>query len=310
MGVEPSTFENRGIEKILSYSTLCIDEGYGLRALNQYLTDLQMLRSGAPYASLGISQRRERSTPAVISTVGEKPEVIADRGLIKNERLTPRGSIALIKLDGVMSSEDDGSSYGVSYQIGHIRAAYSNSNISAIILEVNSGGGEALAMQMLISALQERNKPVIGFGHFVASAAYGTVAATDEVVASNADAEFGSIGAVMTINKEFLQVYKESFEAFYGDNAPKKNEHLREALKGNFSPIQDIANKATDSFHAQVAAMRPLTGGEAYKKQTLSGAMFDASEAKRRGLIDGVGNLNYAIKRAQAWASKQTQKQK
>lgn len=310
MSADTKTYENRGIEKILCYSQLCIDEGYGIRYLNQYLSDLQLLRAGAPYASLGISDRRQKQASAVISLQSGSPVVISDNYLIKNERLTPVGSIALLRLEGVMTSEDDASSYGVQYTIGQLRAAYSNQNISAIILETNSGGGEVTAMQMLVSALKERNKPVIGFGHFVASAAYGTLAETDEVIASNEGAEFGSIGAVLTLDKEFLQFYKDTFAAFYGENAPLKNEVFRAALDGNFTPAQERANKATDDFQAAVTAMRPLTGGEAYKKTTLSGAMFGAAEAKRRGLIDGIGNMNYAVKRAQAWASKYTQKHK
>ena len=79
---------------------------------------------------------------------------------------------------------------------------------------------------------------------------------------------------------------------------------MREALNGNFQPIQDVADKATSQFHSMVSAMRPLNGGENYKKATLSGKMFDADESKRRGLVDGIGNMAYAIKRAQSWATK------
>lgn len=308
MVAENKTFENPGIEKILCYAELCIEHSFGIRCLNQYLSDLSLLRSGVPYPSLGISTRREKNLPSVISMASGSPQVISDRGLIRNERLTPVGSIALIQLNGVMSTADEASSQGISSQVEQLRAAYSNQNISAIIIETNSGGGERTAMDMMVSALQERNKPVIGFGHFVASAAYGTLATADEIVASTDNAEFGSIGAAVTINKEFLALYKEHFQAFYGENAPLKNEPMREALEGNFEPIQKIANQATDAFHAYVSSVRKLTGATAYQKQTLSGAMFSAQEAKRRGLIDAVGNMNYAVKRAQAWAIKYTQK--
>ena len=297
-------FENRGIEKMLSYGQLCIEEGFGFRCLNQYLSDLEIMRSGAPYSSLGISSRRESGLPALIQVSGTSYDIISDQYIIRNERLTPGGSIALIRLEGVMNSQDDASSYGVQNMATQLRYAYANKNVDAVIIEGNSGGGEVTAMMIMVAAIKERNKPVLGFGHFVASAAYGTFAAADEIIASNEMAEFGSIGAVVTINKEFLAWYKETFESFYGKDAPLKNEAMREALNGNFQPIQDVADKATTQFHSMVSGMRPLNGGENYKKATLSGKMFDADESKRRGLVDGIGNMAYAIKRAQSWATK------
>jgi ClpP class serine protease len=297
-------FENRGIEKMLSYGQLCIEEGFGFRCLNQYLSDLEIMRSGAPYSSLGISSRRESGLPALIQVSGASYDIISDPYILRNERLTPGGSIALIRLEGVMNSQDDASSYGVQNMATQLRYAYANKNVDAVIIEGNSGGGEVTAMMIMVAAIKERNKPVLGFGHFVASAAYGTFAAADEIIASNEMAEFGSIGAVVTINKEFLAWYKETFESFYGKDAPLKNEAMREALNGNFQPIQDVADKATSQFHSMVSGMRPLNGGENYKKATLSGKMFDADESKRRGLVDGIGNMAYAIKRAQSWATK------
>lgn len=306
-----TSFENRGIEKMLSYGQLCIEEGYGFRCLNQYLSDIELMRSGAPYSSLGISKRREAGMPAIVKVSASSYDIVSDPYILRNEKLTPKGSIALLRLEGVMNSQDDASSYGVQNMAQQLRYAYANNNIEAVIIEGNSGGGEVTAMQIMVGAIQERNKPVIGFGHFVASAAYGTFAATDEVIASDAMAEFGSIGAVITINKEFLAWYKETFESFYGKDAPLKNEAMREALKDNFQPIQDLADKATTQFHDMVSALRPLNGGDAYRKATLSGKMFDANEAKRRGLIDGIGNMAYAVKRAQQWANKyKSKKQK
>jgi protease IV len=300
-----SSFENRGIEKMLSYGQLCIEEQFGFRCLNEYLSDLNDLRAGIPYAQLGISSRRQSAAPAVIIFAADGSfDLITDPYLLRNEKLTPSGSIALLRLEGVMSSQDGTSSHGVQYTAQQLRYAYANKNVSAVILETNSGGGEATAMSILTGALQERNKPVIGFGHFVASAAYGTLSASDEIIASDKMAEFGSIGAVISINKEFLDWYKQTFESFYGKDAPLKNEPMREALKGNFEPIQTIADTATEQFQKMVSDFRPLTGADAYRKMTLSGKMFGADEAKRRGLIDGIGNMSYAVKRAQVWAEK------
>lgn len=301
------------VEKLLGYGAMCIEAGEGLRLLNRYLHEMALLATGVPYASLGIGERRKRSAEVSVfmpDATGENYTQFQDAGLLGNSTLTKPQSIAVLKLEGVMTARDDVSSYGVGYLEKQLRAAYANDNIGAVIIETNSPGGEVTAMQMLAGAVQDRNKPVLGFGHFVASAAYGTLAETDEVIASSKLSKFGSIGAVITLDKAFLDFYNENFLSFYGDDAPLKNEVWREALRGNFEPVKREANKATTQFQQQISKARSLTGGAEYQKAALSGAMFDAVEARRRGLIDGIGTLNYAVSRAMAWMEKSKRKRK
>jgi ClpP class serine protease len=207
-----------------------------------------------------------------------------------------------------MTTRDEMSSYGVGMLDSQLRAAYANDNIGAVIIDTNSPGGEVTAMQMLVGAVQDRNKPVLGFGRFAASAAYGTLAATDEIIASDKMAQFGSVGAMITLDKTFIEFYKENFLTFYGEDAPNKNAEWRAILSGNEGPMQESVNKATKDFQAQVSKQRAITGGESYQRHTLSGAMFDAVEARRRGLVDGIGTMNYAISRAMAWMQKSKKK--
>ena len=302
-----SGLTQKAVEKLLSYGPMCIEARHGLRLLNKYLHEIDLVNSGVPYSELGIGERRAASCSVCIfmpDASGIGGEMAQDKGLLSNPGLTKPQSIAVLKLSGAMASQDDISSYGVSSLERQLRAAYSNENIGAVILETNSPGGEVTAMQMLVGAIEDRNKPVLGFGHFAASAAYGALAATDEIIASNRMAQFGSVGAVITLDKSFLEYYAENFLSFYGEDAPNKNAEWRAALDGNFGPIQESANRATRDFQAQVSKQRAISGGEAYQKHTLSGAMFDAVDAKRRGLVDGIGTMNYAISRAMAWMQK------
>lgn len=297
----------RAVEKLLSYGAMCIEAQAGLRLLNGYLHEMSLVASGVPYSELGISERRKASCAVSVwmpNASSEGGTMVQDKGLLSNATLTRPQSVAVLKLSGAMTMGDDISSYGVGTIESQLRQAYSNDNIGAVIIETNSPGGEVTAMQLLVGAIEDRNKPVIGFGHFAASAAYGTLAATDEIIASNKMAEFGSVGAVITLDRAFLEFYKENFMSFYGDDAPNKNEIWRAALEGNFAPVQKAANETTQNFQAQVSKQRGLTGGEAYQKATLSGAMFGAVDARRRGLVDGIGTMNYALSRAAAWMQK------
>jgi len=291
------------MEKLLTYGDMCIEAQAGIRFLNRYLHEMSLVASGVPYAELGIGERR-REASAVRVFHPDTQTASEDRGLLRNETLTKPGSIAILKLSGVMTSQDDISSYGVGYLESQLRAAYANGNIGAIVLDTNSPGGEVTAMQMLVNAVQDRNKPVLGFGYFAASAAYGTMASTDEIIASDKMAQVGSIGAMITLDKAFIDFYNENFISFYGEDAPRKNEEWRAALEGNFTPVQEAANRATRDFHEQISRQRSLTGGAEYQRATLSGAMFPAPDARRRGLVDGIGTMNYALSRAAAWMDK------
>lgn len=304
---ELSAIETRNIDlaarKILSYGDMCIEMNFGMRTLNAYLSGIEAVRAGVPFAETPAAREKERTKSYVLqfdesgtfigAAIGD--DVVASREIAK-------GSIAVINLHGVMSSTDDVCSYGVGYQVAQLRAAYGNPQVQAIILDVNSGGGEVTAMNMMMQAISERNKPIIGYGHFAASAAYGSIAATDEIIAAGDIASFGSIGAMMAIDMSYLEFYKRWVKFFYGDNAPRKNAWLRGAIEGDFTDIQKDVNLYTDKFHDTVKGLRALIGSENKIKETLSGEMFIAKEAKQRGLIDGVGNMNYAIKRARSWA--------
>lgn len=297
--------ENRAVNALLmSFGAMEIDFAFGMQMWGQYNNELALLESGVPFAELGISKRREAQQPAIFTPVGPSYELINDRGLLRNERLTKTGSIALMRLEGVMTASGQMSTRGVQALADDLRAAYANSNIGGIILEINSGGGQGIAKDMLVSVLSERNKPVVSFAHFAASAAYGTAAATDEIISASMDSSFGSIGAVVTIDKEMLEEMKTNLMSFYGDNAPLKNKEIRSAIDGNFDPIKAAANKYTDSFQSQISKLRPLTGDKKFQRETLSGDMFTAKEARTRGLIDGIGNMSLALARADVWIKK------
>lgn len=298
---------NPAIEAILANSQLAIEYQFGLQCLNQYLTDLSLLSHGATYHDLGIEDRRRATHAAIITEQQGRAVLIEDRGLLRNQSLTPENSFAVIRIKGFMQAENSGGSGGIRGMRGvadDLRLAYNNPNISGILLDINSGGGEIMAMEVLVDALSVRNKPVVSHTLFAASAAYGTAAATDEIISLSEGTRTGSIGAVISINKAALAEYSDQWMDVYGKNAPNKNREFRAMLNGDFGPLQTVVDEATDRFQAKVRSLRPLRGSEERIKDTLSGDTFTAAEAKRRGLVDGIGGLEYAVKRLQAHAKR------
>lgn len=304
---------NRQIEFFLaSNESLEIEVEFGFRELNKYLQDLALVSLGVSFSELGISKRREEKKTRLITpseaAVGSKSEQplysFASWRDLYNRNEIPPNSIALLSLSGVMRSESAISSPGVDSLIEDLRAAYNHPNVSGVIIETNSGGGESLAGSMLKSAIQERNKPVVGFGHLVASAAYRALSGADEIISSSDYSEFGSIGTMITLDSRFLNAYRERFADFYGTGASGKNFEFRQALAGNYAPLQNRVDELTAKFQEEIKRDRPLRGERSLIAETLSGKVFDGVQSKKRGLVDGIGNMQYAVKRVRALTKK------
>lgn len=299
--------ENRDIELFLSGNqNLEIDLQFGISELNRYLEDLQMLQLGVPFSELGIYARRQSKQPRVmcLDAANDGTYSFASWRDLYSKKEIPQNSIALLQLSGVMRSQSGMSSPGIDSFVEDLMNAYNHPNVMGVIIETNSGGGESLAGNMLNSAIQDRNKPVVGFGHLVASAAYRALSGADEIIASSEASEFGSIGTMISLDNKILNKYRSRFADFYGGSAPGKNSDFRAAISGDFSGIQKRVDELTLSFQNQIKASRQLRGSESTINETVNGSMFNAIESKKRGLVDMVGTMQTAVKRVKALRGK------
>jgi ClpP class serine protease len=299
--------ENRDIELFLSGNqNLEIELQFGISELNRYLEDLQMLQLGVPFSELGIYARRQSKQPRVmcLDAANDGTYSFASWRDLYSKKEIPQNSIALLQLSGVMRSQSGMSSPGIDSFVEDLMNAYNHPNVMGVIIETNSGGGESLAGNMLNSAIQDRNKPVVGFGHLVASAAYRALSGADEIIASSEASEFGSIGTMISLDNKILNKYRSRFADFYGGSAPGKNSDFRAAISGDFSGIQKRVDELTLSFQNQIKASRQLRGSESTINETVNGSMFNAIESKKRGLVDMVGTMQTAVKRVKALRGK------
>lgn len=295
-----------GLGALLS-GDLAIDQEWGFAQLNAFAIEMAMAANGVPASELGISERRHAQLPTLYSADGQELRRGVEGWQIYNESDTPQESVALIPLNGVMRATSAASTRGTDMIERDLRAAYNNRNISAIVMDINSGGGEAIAGFRLASAIGERNKPIISLGHFVGSAAYMAAAATDEVHAGNMGAKFGSIGALYQISRNALESYAKDVIEIYADQSTDKNAAHRAAKEGDFSLLKIEATKMAQSFIDLVQSNREIP--DKYTQKAFAGGMFDAREARRMGLIDFANsNLNTAIARAMYWAKRKKNK--
>lgn len=222
----------------------------------------------------------------------------------------PEGSILIIPLEGVMFKEDTWWSWGTETISRLIREAADHDNISAIIKKVNSGGGSVSSIPPMIDATNyaKAKKPVLSWVDTAASAAYYSISPDDLIIASNdLSSEFGSIGVM--VNFWDIAPYWEKMglkeHTIYAPESNYKNLPFENALNGDYKLMkEEVLSPLAKKFQADVRMYR---GGKVnlQQKGILNGKMFYANDAIKFGLADELGNLEYAIKRANELAAKQ-----
>ena len=160
-----------------------------------------------------------------------------------------------------------------------------NDNIRAIIIEVDSAGGEPVAAEEVANAIKRANKPVIAYiRQSGTSGAYWAISSADRIFASK-NSDIGSIGVTASYvvnadeNKKFIQLSSGKYKDIGHPYKLLTNEEKALAMR-------DV--KIThQNFIEEVAKNRGLTIEEVTKISDGSSMMGDA--AKSFGLIDEIG---------------------
>lgn len=223
------------------------------------------------------------------------------------------GSTAVFPLVGTMLKYGTICSYGTAEIAEAIKEAAKHKNIDSFVLDIDSGGGGVDAIPPMIDAIrfaQSMGKPVVALVDLCASAAYYMAIYCNEIIANNdLSAEIGSIGVMMSF-ADYKKYYEDKGikqHMVYSKHSDWKNRPYRNALtesKEDEDPearydllISEELDPLAEQFQTAVKNRR------AHKLKTdtegiLSGRMFFAKNAVENGLIDSIGDINTALKRA------------
>lgn len=225
------------------------------------------------------------------------------------------GSTAIFPLIGTMLKYGTWCSYGTTEIAEAIKEAAKHKNIDSFVLNIDSGGGSVDAIPPMIDAIrfaQSLGKPVVASVDLCASAAYYTAIYCNEIIANNdLSSEIGSIGVMMSFS-DYKKYYEEKGikqHTIYSKLSSWKNLPYRNALT---DPKKDedpesrydlLISEELDPLALQFQNAVKERRSDKLKTDTegiLSGRMFFASNAVENGLIDSVGDLNIALKRAKS----------
>jgi len=208
------------------------------------------------------------------------------------------GNVALISIEGVIAG-NQGSYWGqevVSSKeiVGFLKEAEENTMIKAVVLEINSPGGSAVASDEIASQIKRMKKPVVAVIREVgASGGYWVASAADYVIANRMSIT-GSIG-VLSSYLEFsglMEHYGVSYERLVAGEYKDMGTPFRKLTEEERNILQKKINKIHEFFIEEIARNRNLSGEKVKKLAT--GEFFLGSEALGLGLVDELGNKERA----------------
>ena len=217
--------------------------------------------------------------------------------------------IAIIYAQGeIMSGEGDVNSIGEGSINRSLIEARKDKNIKAIVLRINSPGGNALTSDLIWREIEltKKVKPVVvSMGNYAASGGYYIACNANKIFAES-NTITGSIG-VFGLLPNFTQlaakigVHTEQVKT--NDNASEYSPFV--PMDEKFKSVtQESVEKIYKTFVSHVASGRKMTIAQV--DSIGQGRVWSGEQALKIGLVDKIGGLDDAIKEAASLSKTKT----
>jgi len=209
-------------------------------------------------------------------------------------------SIALIYAQGdiIDGSSDEQAQIASGNYIKLIRKARLDKTIKAIVFRVNSGGGSALASEIIWRelVLAKKEKPVvISFGDVAASGGYYISCAADSIFASptTITGSIGVFGIIPNMQGFFKNKLGVTFDGVKTSPYADAGAFYRPLSENEKKFVQKSIDEIYSNFKQRVADGRKKT--VEYIDGIAQGRVWSGTKAIRNGLIDKLGGLQDAV---------------
>jgi protease-4 len=222
-----------------------------------------------------------------------------------------KDKIAIIYAQGeIGNGEGDLNIIGEGSMRRSLQEARKNENIKAIVLRIDSPGGNALTSDLIWREIEltKKVKPVVvSMGNYAASGGYYLACNANKIFAE-ANTITGSIGVFGTLPNFSKLIDK------VGIHVEQVNTHENAADYSVFKPLdekfrivtQESVERIYNTFINRVAAGRKMTFAQV--DAIAQGRVWSGSEALKVGLIDEIGGMDAALKEAAKLAKINTYK--
>jgi protease-4 len=222
-----------------------------------------------------------------------------------------KNQIAIIYAQGeIQSGEGDVNTIGEGSMRRSLREARRNKDVKAIVLRVDSPGGNALTSDLIWREMEltKKVKPiVVSMGNYAASGGYYIACNANTIFAqkSTITGSIGVFGILPNVTKLASKI---------GVNTQQIKTHANSAPYSPFVPLDDKFRAVTlegvehiyKTFVTHVAEGRKMTFAQV--DSIAQGRVWTGSQAITIGLVDKIGSLEDAIKEAAVLAKIKTYK--
>ncbi|WP_440120806.1 signal peptide peptidase SppA [Tenacibaculum sp. Ill] len=232
-----------------------------------------------------------------VNTISIEDYISSGKGRISS---TAKDKIAVIYAQGdIIYGEGSKDFIGQGIINKAIRKARKDTNVKAIVLRVNSPGGNALASELIWRELEltKKEKPiVVSMGNYAASGGYYIACNASKIFAepTTITGSIGVFGAIPNFS-QFTDKIGINAEQVSTNNSPSYS--VFEPMNKKFYDVtKEGIEEMYTTFVNRVSAGRNMTFEQV--NEIAQGRVWTGKEAIKNGLIDQLGGLNDAIKAA------------
>lgn len=209
------------------------------------------------------------------------------------------GNVAVIEIRGVIQGDKSGGVFGTPVTsskeiVQLIEKAEKNPLIKAVVVEINSPGGSAVASAEIADALKKSKKPVVSVIREIgASGGYWIASASDRIFAHRLSMT-GSIGVISSYLEfaGFLDRYNVTYRRLVAGKYKDAGSPYKELTPEEELLYQQKLDMLYDAFVSEVALNRNLDKRKV--RELATGFVYLGTEAKEDGLIDEFGGIDEA----------------
>ncbi len=199
---------------------------------------------------------------------------------------------------GIVSGRGEPGQMGSATIVEAVEAAEKDSTIKAVVLRVNSGGGSALASDVMWRSLEKlkESKPlIVSMGDVAASGGYYISCGGDKIFA-DANTITGSIGVIGLIPNAG-ELLKDKMGLNFSTVRTNENANFLSVVRPATGMERTVINESItdvyETFLNRVAEGRGMTTDEV--DSIARGRVWVGPDAKEIGLVDELGGLEDAI---------------
>ena len=217
---------------------------------------------------------------------------------IEDKKDTSKNKIAVVNVEGTITTGEAAYNIaGADTIVENIQKAIKDKSVKALVLRVNSPGGDVWSSELITNSLnefKETGRPIVSsMGDIAASGGVWVTTLSDEIWAKpeTLTGSIGVYGIITTIDG----IYDWAGVSVDGISSTKGAEWDPRLPMPNYvsESIQASVDHTYDKFVSKVAENRDMPYKEVLA--IAAGRIWSGEKAKQLGLVDEIGDLNDAI---------------